>query len=97
MEIVVEERYQDIILARMETLWLWLLFLLVSLLLLLLLLNYGNSGRGEISRHYSCQNGDIMTMTIIIISIIIIMKHGKFRTFIFLPVRFVFKVVDHKL
>ena len=38
-----------------------------------------------------------MTMTIIISSIIIIMKHSIFRTFIFLPVRFVFKVVDHKL
>ena len=38
-----------------------------------------------------------MTMTIIISSIIIIMKHSIFRTFIVLPVRFVFKVVDHKL
>ena len=38
-----------------------------------------------------------MTMTIIIISIIIIMKHSIFRAFTFLPVRFVFKVVDHKL
>ena len=38
-----------------------------------------------------------MTMTIIISSIVIIMKHSIFRIFIFLPVRFVFKVVDHKL
>ena len=41
-----------------------------------------------------------MTMTIIIIiiiSIVIIMKNSIFRTFIFLPVRFVFKVVDHKM
>ena len=38
-----------------------------------------------------------MTMTIISSSIIIIMKHSIFRNFVFLPVRFVFKVVDHKL